>query len=285
MSTSDVFDRLGLTEYETDALIKLFDLGRTTAPSLSEATGIPKARIYDVLDSLADEGYVDVIPGRPKEYIAKSPAEVLDRAAENRRQSFERFKQELERNREAFLSEYHPRYAHATEGDRPAEELFRVVDVGEPSESGTQRIYHTATERVRVLSKAFQYLDRIEPAFADAVGRGLDVRILLLSPDRLAPSAREQQADTVAHITDAYPSVGIRYSEGPLPWRGTIADPSMEYDTGTAILLVQEDEIPNHMRQAAITENGSFVAGVSRYFDLVWSHESSQPDEYHANTP
>lgn len=275
MSASDVFDRLGLTEYERDALIKLFDLGRTTAPNLAEATGIPKARIYDVLDSLADEGYVDVIPGRPKEYIAKPPTEVLDRAAENRRQSFERFKQEIERNREAFLSEFQSRYDHATEGNRPAEELFQVVDVGEPSESGTRRIYHTATDSVRVLSKAFEYLDRIEPAFADAVERGLDVRILLLSPDRLAQQARDRQAEAVAHITDAYPSVGIRYSERPLPWRGTIADPSMEYDTGTAILLVQEDEVPNHMRQAAITENGSFVAGVGRYFDLVWTHESS----------
>lgn len=285
MSASDVFDRLGLTEYERDALIKLFDLGRTTAPNLAEATGIPKARIYDVLDSLADEGYVDVIPGRPKEYIAKRPTEVLDRAAENRRQSFERFKQEIERSREAFLSEFQPRYEHATEGNRPAEELFRVVDVGEPSESGTQRIYHTATDSVRVLSKAFEYLDRIEPAFADAVERGLDVRILLLSPDRLAQQARDRQAEAVAHITDAYPSVGIRYSERPLPWRGTIADPSMEYDTGTAILLVQEDEVPNHMRQAAITENGSFVAGVGRYFDLVWTHESSPAGDHHANTP
>lgn len=277
MNARDVFDRLGLTEYERDALIKLFDLGRTTAPNLAEATGIPKARIYDVLGSLADEGYVEVIPGRPKEYIAKSPTAVLERAEENERQSFERFKQEIERNREAFLSEFQPRYDNATDGNRSAEELFRVVDVGEPSESGTRHIYHTATESVRVLSKAFEYLERIEPAFSAAVERGLDVRILLLSPDRLTPSARDQQAQTVAHITDTYPSVGIRYSERPLPWRGTIADPSMEYDTGTAILLVQEDEVPNHMRQAAITENGSFVAGVGSYFDLVWTHESSQP--------
>lgn len=285
MAARDVFDRLGLTEYERDALIKLFDLGRTTAPNLSEAAGIPKARIYDVLGSLADEGYVEVIPGRPKEYIAKPPDAVLDRAEENKRQSLERFKQEIEQNREAFLSEFKSRYEHATESDRPAEDLFRVVDVGEPSESGTRRIYHTATESVRVLSKAFEYLDHIEPAFAEAVERGLDVRILLLSPDRLSPTARDQQADTVAHITDTYPSVGIRYSDRPLPWRGTIADPSMEYDTGTAILLVQEDEVPNHMRQAAITENGSFVAGVGRYFDLVWTHESTETGERHANTP
>jgi hypothetical protein len=29
------------------------------------------------------------------------------------------------------------------------------------------------------------------------------------------------------------------------------------------------------MRQAAITENGSFVAGLKRYFDLVWEYDST----------
>ena len=71
---ADLLEHLGLTEYEGTALTKLLELGRTTAPDLAEATGIPKARIYGVLDSLADEGYVKIIPGRPKVY---QPKEVL----------------------------------------------------------------------------------------------------------------------------------------------------------------------------------------------------------------
>jgi len=43
--------------------------------------------------------------------------------------------------------------------------------------------------------------------------------------------------------------------------------------------VVDEEEVPNHMRQAAITENGSFVAGLKRYFDLVWGHDSVAVDE------
>jgi mevalonate kinase len=38
--------------------------------------------------------------------------------------------------------------------------------------------------------------------------------------------------------------------------------------------LVEEEDVPNHMRQAAITENGAFVAGLKRYFDLIWEYES-----------
>jgi len=275
MSETDVFDRLGLTEYERTALTELLSLGRTTAPNLAEATGIPKARVYGVLDALRDRGFVKEIPGRPKHYQPHPPAEILDRAEENRRQDYESFVSELEADREAFLSEFGPRYERAGEDITAAEGLFYVVDVGDPSERETRRIYREAEGRVRVLTKAFEYFETVEPAVTDAVDRGIGLRALLRHPDALGPENRERQRDVVDRIRSSYPELGLRFATGALPWRGTIADPSDDYDAGKAILLVQEDDVPNHMRQAAITENGAFVAGLNRYFDLVWEYEST----------
>ena len=68
---ADVFDLLGLTEYEETALTELIRMGQTTAPNLAEATGIPKARIYGVLDALSDRLEVD---------IARAPARADERA-------------------------------------------------------------------------------------------------------------------------------------------------------------------------------------------------------------
>jgi len=269
----DMLERLGLTEYEQTALAELLALGRTTAPNLAEATGIPKARIYGVLDSLADRGYIEVIPGRPKEYQPKPPEEVLDRAVENHRQEFERYRQDLDSMREDFLAEFRPRYERASEDVRPAEELFHVVDVGEPSETETRRLYREADRRVDVITKSFAYLEAVEPALAEALDR-VDVRALLNHPDLLSAENREIQADIVARLRESYPEVSLRFSTGQLPWRGTLIDPSMAYDSGEAIFLVEEPGVPDHMRQAAITENGSFVAGLKRYMDLVWDHES-----------
>ena len=267
-------DRVGLTEYEEGALTELFSLGRTTAPTLAEATGIPKARIYGVLDRLADRGFVKVIPERPKRYQPRSPEAILERAVENRRQDYEGFRTDLDDRREVFLAEFEPRYERSNGDVTPAEELFSVVDVGEPSEAETRRLYHEASNRIRVISKSFEYLDTVEPALADATERGIDVDVLMLHPENLSASNAATQADIVERLRSEFPTVGLRFSTEPLPWRGTIVDPSMDYETGTAILLVQEDEIPNHLRQAAITENGSFVAGLQRYFELIWEHES-----------
>ncbi|MFB6084989.1 MAG: TrmB family transcriptional regulator [Halorientalis sp.] len=271
----DLLDPLDLREYEATALEQLLTVGRTTAPNLAEATGIPRARIYDILSSLADEGYVEVIPGRPKEYQPKAPEEILDRSVENRRQEFADFERSIEEIRPAFLETFRHLYEQADEDITPTEDLFHVVDVGEPSETETRSFYRDATDEIDVLTKGFEYFDSIEPAFADAYERGVPIRILMLAPEHLREENREIQRRIATEILETYPDVDVRFSNEQLPIRGTVVDPSMEYDSGKAIILVEEKDIPLSMRQAAITENGSFVAGLHRYFDLIWEHDSA----------
>jgi sugar-specific transcriptional regulator TrmB len=275
----DAFEALGLKEYESDALRELFALGRTTAPRLAEATGIPKARIYGVLDSLSDRGFVDVIPGRPKEYQPKPPEEVLERAKENRRQDYEEYVGRVEGLREEFVDEYAELYEAASDDITPTEELFHVVDVGEPSERETRRLYHEAENKVRILTKGFEYLDSVEAALNDAVRRGVEVSVLMLHPRNLEEGNVDVQKDRVSRLREEHADVHLRFSDERMPWRGTFADPSMEYKSGEAVLLVEEKDVPLSMRQAAVTDNASFVAGLSRYFDLIWKHESTETDD------
>ena len=272
---SELLSALDLTEYEEEALETLLMLGQTTAPDLSEATGIPKARIYGVLDSLADDGYIKVIPGRPKRYQPKPPAEVLDRAIEARQQAFETYRHELDDIRGDFVDVFQPLYESASEEVTPTEELFYVVDVGEPSEEETRRLYRSADDRIDIITKSFEYLDAVEPTLSGVLDDGCAVRILFLHPRHLSAENQAIQREVVGTLRDSYPAVELRFSEGLLPWRGTIVDPSMDYETGAAILLVEEKDIPLHKRQAAVTENGSFVAGLERYFELLWSYEST----------
>lgn len=268
------FSLLDLTEYEADALEELLLLGRTTAPDLAEATGIPKARIYGVLDSLAEAGYIQVIPGRPKRYQPHEPAEITDRAVENQRHAYERFREDVEAIEDSFVDAYAPVRDRDIDELRPTEDLFHVVDVGEPSERETRRLFRNAEAAVYTLTKSFGYIDSVEVAMRDAVDRGVDVDVLMLAPDHLSESNREQQAAIRKRLLEEFPGVSVRMIDRVLPWRGTLADPSVSYDSGEGLLLVEQEEIPNHHRQAAVTENPSFVAGFWQYFDLLWTHES-----------
>jgi len=275
---ADLFSLLDLTEYESDALEELLLLGRTTAPDLAEATGIPKARIYGVLDALAEAGYVKMIPGRPKQYEPHEPAAIAERAVENRRHAYERFREDVEAVEEAFVDEYAPVRNRGVDELSPTEDLFHVVDVGEPSERETRRLFREAEEAVYVLSKSFGYIDAVRPALRDAIDRGVSVDVLLLNPASLSSENRRRQAEIRASLAESFPDVSVRVSDRELPWRGTFADPSLSYESGQGLLMVEQEEVPNHHRQAAVTENPSFVAGMWQYFDLLWRHESVPAD-------
>ncbi|MFC6722782.1 TrmB family transcriptional regulator [Halobacteriaceae archaeon SHR40] len=271
----DLLQRLDLTEYQRTALAFLFESGRTTAPDISDGTGIPQARIYGVLDSLANLGFIKVIPGRPKKYQPKSPEQVLKRAMENRRQEYEDYRSDVAELRESFIDTFGPMYERADEDLTPTAELFHVVDVGEPSETETRRLYHDANTAVYVITNSFAYFGDVEPAVADALDRGVEISVLFLDPTHLPAEKAAVQEAVVERLSDEYPSIEFRFSEEVLPWRGTFVDPSMDYDSGEAIFLVEEPEVPDHKRKAALTGNGSFVAGMKRYFDLVWEFDSS----------
>ncbi len=81
---------LGLKEYHAKSLAHLIELGETKAPELSSASGVPKARIYGVLDELAIRGLIEKKPGRPTKYLPKSPEEIVQRTIENKRSKIEK---------------------------------------------------------------------------------------------------------------------------------------------------------------------------------------------------
>lgn len=73
---------IGLTMYEAQAYVTMTSLISSTATEISEKSGIPRSKIYDVLKELAKKNYIEVEDGRPLTYNVKSPVEVLTREKE-----------------------------------------------------------------------------------------------------------------------------------------------------------------------------------------------------------
>ena len=73
---------LGLTMYEAQAYVTLTSLISATAVEVSEKSGIPRSKIYDVLKKLNEKNFIEIEDGRPLTYNVKSPVEVLSREKE-----------------------------------------------------------------------------------------------------------------------------------------------------------------------------------------------------------
>jgi sugar-specific transcriptional regulator TrmB len=83
LASSKVMDALksiGLNLYERKLWVALLARGASTAGELSEIANVPRSRTYDILQSLAERGFVVVQTSKPIRYVAISPEEALERA-------------------------------------------------------------------------------------------------------------------------------------------------------------------------------------------------------------
>ena len=71
-----VFD---LNQYEVNIWIHILSKGVSTAGELSEISNVPRSRAYDVLESLEKKNFVVIKIGKPIQYIAIPPEEVINR--------------------------------------------------------------------------------------------------------------------------------------------------------------------------------------------------------------
>ncbi|WP_209630164.1 helix-turn-helix domain-containing protein [Methanofollis sp. W23] len=68
---------IGWNEYEARTYVALIGMGEGTARMISELSGVPRGKIYHVLNALVRKGYLDVQHGTPTRYAAVAPEEVL----------------------------------------------------------------------------------------------------------------------------------------------------------------------------------------------------------------
>lgn len=78
--TMDMLKTIGLNKYERNLWAALLSRGASTAGELSDISNVPRSRCYDVLESLADKGFIIIQPGKPMKYVAMPPREALERA-------------------------------------------------------------------------------------------------------------------------------------------------------------------------------------------------------------
>lgn len=71
--------RLGLTSYEARAYLALAGSESLTATEAARVSGLPRQRIYDVLEGLVRRGLVATISGRVARFAALAPREAVDR--------------------------------------------------------------------------------------------------------------------------------------------------------------------------------------------------------------
>ena len=116
MSISDKtrksLDKIGLTSYEIRTFSSLLKGGELTASDLSQKSGVPYSKIYEVLGTLEEKGWVGSDDSRPTKYFAKSPATALETTKQKKDSDFKE-------NQNIILNELIPLYEKSGTSERP----------------------------------------------------------------------------------------------------------------------------------------------------------------------
>ncbi len=116
MSLSDKarksLEKIGLTSYEINTYSSLLKTGPITASDLSQKSGVPYSKIYEVLGTLEEKGWIGSDDSRPTQYFAKSPATAIQT-------SKQQFETEFRNNENIVLKELTPLYEQSGISERP----------------------------------------------------------------------------------------------------------------------------------------------------------------------
>ncbi len=264
---------MGLNEYQASALSHLLYLGETKAATLSKASGVPHARIYGILDELSKMGLVTVRPGRPALYSPMTPADISSALIADAREEIRRRLNVIEEYSEDFASSAEKIFLKARKVETRVP-LLRIVSVGDVSLDETKKLYQGANETIMIMTRAMEYFDDVTEELKNAVARGVSIKILMMSGEKLGESDRSKRNEVIKRIRDTLEdSVEIRVSD-EVVLRGCIVDSASE---GRALFLVEEVGVPFFLREAAITTHPGVVKGLASMFELNWQFNTSTP--------
>ncbi|NUB91642.1 TrmB family transcriptional regulator [Haloterrigena sp. SYSU A121-1] len=170
-----ILNEAGFSPYEADAYITLLETGPSSASELATASAVPRARIYDVLRSLEDEGYVTLYD---RDTLTAHPVDPSD-ALSSLRSTVSRF--------ENAINAIEDRYEAPDElgGEVSVVRRFRTVF------DHARTVVSNAENHLQLAATDTQ-VERLRSALRAAYERGVRIHLSLFVPPEETPPASEE---------------------------------------------------------------------------------------------
>lgn len=184
----------GLSKYQIEAYLALLELGTAAATDLAEEADVPRSRIYDILQDLEDDGYVETYEQDSLRARARDPSDIFEQLQDRARILSDTAEEIKNRWQQTSVTGHH------------ISVLKRVQTVLERAESTIR-----AAENQIQLSVTPDQFERLQPALRDAVADDVFVMISINTrPDR--PDDPPVNDDLHGSVTE------VRHRDLPAPF-------------------------------------------------------------------
>ena len=233
---------LGLTEYEIKAYTTLVEYGEQTAVELSRKSGVPYSKIYEVLNSLEEKGWVASDRSRPSRFYPKHPATCIEITKM-------RLEKEIAENERMILEELTPIYEQR--GVREMPEIWIIRGEHNILSKIKETISFCEKElMIAIPSLSARLADLIAPTFSKLPS---DVKVRMLLTTNIERS-----------IVTNLPRMGEVRLRDQMFGGGVIADTNQ-------VVLILGVGAGNESKLAIWSAHTSLAKFAKNYFDYLWS--------------
>ena len=238
-------EHLGLTGYEIRVYLSLLDAGAMTASDISKKSGVPYSKIYEVLNTLEEKGWLESDSSRPQQFFPKSPSTALEVAKMKIETSFRE-------SQSIIVNELMPIYTKSGIKERP--EIWVARGVFNIAAKVNEIIQNSQQELLVALPQVAENIAKpLQPILRSIHDRGVKIRIL---------ASAKMNPETVKALSR---TAEVRTREG-LFGGGVIADAKH-----VVILLGETTGENGSLDAIAIWADHSGLAGFAKgYFQYLW---------------
>ena len=261
--TMDALKNIGLNLYERRLWVALLSLGTSSAGELSEISNVPRSRAYDILQSLAEKGFVVVQTSKPIRYVASPPEEALERAKKKMEEDIRETQEKIDELKESqAMRELSDVFTKGLKLIAP-EEMTGALRGKYSVFQQMHSMFRNAAEKINIVttpeglneifSNHFEVLKK-------AKDRGVEIKIATVS--------NERSADTIKNLSGIAEVRHIDTKEVPVTGRFAVID-------GKEVVLSLTDHKTVHSTQdMAFWSKSEHAAGdvIEPLFKLVWQH-------------
>ena len=248
--------QLGLNAYEARSYLVLLGHARFKALELAARAHVPRQKIYEVLDSLMEKGFAQVVQEKTKLFSAVEPSLAIPAYLARKRQAVDQELVDQSRAGQAMVDDLKTIYSEG-QGGRGTLDFLRIVT--EPAQ--------TAAEYRRMLAEVkSEYMEFSRPPYAvdpleeqlvkQARLNGVTCRLLMESAT-LDEAHRQRLAE--------YESVGVEVRQAPsLPMKLAV------FDGRQGMIALLDPVVTRPTWTAVIFDHGGMGEAMKGLFESHW---------------
>ncbi len=247
---------IGLNAYESRAYVTLIGHPRFKALDLAARAHVPRQKIYEVLGSLIEKGFAQVVHGKAKLFSAVEPQLALQGFLARRRETLERELVDRQKLADSLGQDLHGLYLDGNQDRGPLDYIRIVNETAQIAEEYRRLLARSSTEYLEFSRRPYAVDPISEPRVRDALGRGAECRLIFEHRDLNGSHKKTLRALVKS-------GAGIRVAE-ELPLKLAL------FDGRFGMIALVDPVLTRPQMTALVFEHDALACALRRLFQDHW---------------